>query len=177
MTRSVAFLRGINVGGRRVKNDELCRVFESIGLTEVSAILASGIVLFESSESAASLEPAISAGLTELIGSRVPTFLRSAAEVNAISSLEAFSEAELAETAGNVQVVMLATPPKRSTRDEALAYATPDDLLVIENRELYWLPRNGISDSSLDVRGLENTLGPMTIRTRRTITRLVAKLT
>jgi len=46
MDRCVAFLRGMNLGGRRIKNDELRRHFEEIGLEQVSTFRASGNVLF-----------------------------------------------------------------------------------------------------------------------------------
>ena len=40
--RFVAFLRAINVGGRNVKMEQLRRIFESIGLTNVETVIASG---------------------------------------------------------------------------------------------------------------------------------------
>ena len=50
MNRNVAFLRGMNLGGRRLMNDELCSHFTALGFTGVSAFLASGNVLFEAPE-------------------------------------------------------------------------------------------------------------------------------
>ena len=47
----VAFLRGMNLGRRRIKNPELCAAFEDIGFTNVSAFLASGNVIFDADES------------------------------------------------------------------------------------------------------------------------------
>jgi uncharacterized protein (DUF1697 family) len=47
MDRYVAFLRGINLGGRRIKNEELRRHFEEIGLEEVATFRASGNVIEE----------------------------------------------------------------------------------------------------------------------------------
>ncbi len=51
MTRYVAFLRGINVGGKRlIKMEDLRRVVESTGLKNVRTFIASGNVLFETSQ-------------------------------------------------------------------------------------------------------------------------------
>ena len=51
MTNYVAFLRGINVGGKRlIKMEDLRRVLESIGLKNVRTFIASGNVLFETSQ-------------------------------------------------------------------------------------------------------------------------------
>ena len=35
MERYVAFLRGMNLGGRRIKNDELRGAFEALGFADV----------------------------------------------------------------------------------------------------------------------------------------------
>ena len=50
MERYVAFLRGMNLGGRRIKNDELRQCFEELDLSDVSCFRASGNVLFASEE-------------------------------------------------------------------------------------------------------------------------------
>jgi uncharacterized protein (DUF1697 family) len=51
MTTYVAFLRGINVGGKKlIKMEDLRRVVESIGLKNVRTFIASGNVLFETSQ-------------------------------------------------------------------------------------------------------------------------------
>lgn len=47
MTSYVALLRGVNVGGRTLKNDELREVFEGLGFDGVRTVLASGNVVFE----------------------------------------------------------------------------------------------------------------------------------
>jgi uncharacterized protein (DUF1697 family) len=46
MTQYVAFLRGINVGGHRVKMDRLREIFEETGLSDVSTFIARGNVVF-----------------------------------------------------------------------------------------------------------------------------------
>jgi uncharacterized protein (DUF1697 family) len=63
--RYVALLRGINVGGKTlVKMANLKACVESLGLDDVSTYIASGNVLFESSErDAAKLEAKIERGL------------------------------------------------------------------------------------------------------------------
>ena len=42
MPRYAAFLRGINVGGHRVKNTELRALFEAMGFADVHTFRASG---------------------------------------------------------------------------------------------------------------------------------------
>jgi uncharacterized protein (DUF1697 family) len=47
MKKYVAFLRGINVGGKTIKMDKLKGLFESLGFKNVKTILNSGNVIFE----------------------------------------------------------------------------------------------------------------------------------
>jgi uncharacterized protein (DUF1697 family) len=44
--RYVAFLRGMNLGHRRITNAELCACLTSTGFAEVEAFLASGNLIF-----------------------------------------------------------------------------------------------------------------------------------
>ena len=52
MPQYVAFLRAINVGGHIVKVQDLRRIFESCAFAGVETFIASGNVVFESSERA-----------------------------------------------------------------------------------------------------------------------------
>ena len=82
MELHVAFLRGMNLGGRRIKNEELRAEFERLGFSGVAAFRASGNVIFDSGGGEeAALTRAIEAGLGEALGYAVPVFLRSATGV------------------------------------------------------------------------------------------------
>jgi uncharacterized protein (DUF1697 family) len=47
MSRFIAFLRAINVGGHTVKMDDLRQLFEALGFSGVETFIASGNVVFE----------------------------------------------------------------------------------------------------------------------------------
>ena len=65
----------MNVGGRWIKNPELCGVFEGMGYASVSAFLASGNVVFESKDGVAmSVASVVEAGLRDALGYEVPVF-------------------------------------------------------------------------------------------------------
>ncbi|MHC4472398.1 MAG: DUF1697 domain-containing protein, partial [Planctomycetota bacterium] len=167
MRRYVAFLRGMNTGGHRIKNDDLCACFEQLGFRDVSAFLASGNVVFDAArDDATEAAEHIEKGLRSALGYEVPTFLRTADEVRAIAGHEPFDE-ELVKSAGKLQVALLPREPAKSARRKVLAFATEDDRLAIRGRELYWLPRGGMLDSDLDLARIERTLGPWTVRTKR----------
>ena len=172
--RSVAFLRGINVGGHRVTKDELIAVFTDIGFTDVSTFLASGNVLFDHTPPADG--GMIGAALEVVLGYPVPTTLRSAGEIRHIADCEPFSADEISAVGGKRQIILLFTPPTPAEEQRVLGLVPPADRLVFEGQELHWLPPGGISDSALDLNAISREIGPITVRTANTIARLVERL-
>lgn len=64
MPRYIALLRGINVGGHRVKMDRLRTLFEALRFSDVSTFIAGGNVSFRTpSGEAAKIEKKIEAHL------------------------------------------------------------------------------------------------------------------
>lgn len=173
----VAFLRGMNLGRRRVRNEELCDCFESMGFRGVSAFLASGNVIFESPRrSETVLQKVIQDGLNKRFKYDVPTFVRSAGEIARIAKHTPFPESVTGKSDGKLQVAVLGTEPSGPNRKAAVALQTPQDCLAVKGRELYWLPIGRLTDSDLDFKSLDSLLGAMTVRTHRTMTRLARKL-
>jgi uncharacterized protein (DUF1697 family) len=174
--RYAAFLRGINIGGRRVKNDELRACFEKMGFENVSIFIASGNVIFDSDErSEAELTEHIEARLHGSLGFDATTFLRDEREMRALAEHRPFSEDQLARSKGKLQVALLLQKPAKKLRDEVLALATEDDPLAFGERELYWLPPGRMVESALNMRAIDKLLAPMTMRTKNTIERIAAK--
>lgn len=172
----VAFLRGMNLGKRRIKNDELRGEFEQLGFDRVATFRASGNVVFESArKSEAALTETIEAGLAESLGYDVPVFLRSGAEVAAIAAQEPFNAKRVAASKGKLQVSLLLNKPTAAVKKKVLAMASDEDLLAIEGRELYWLPSGGLLESDLDLKAIEAALGRDTRRTMGTIEQIAAK--
>jgi uncharacterized protein (DUF1697 family) len=176
MESYVAFLRGMNLGGRRIKNEELRAEFETLGFAEVGCFRASGNVVFAADEkNEAKLMKKIEAGLGEALGYEVPVFLRSAAELRAVAAQGPFDARALKASKGKLQVSFLKEKPKAAARKQALALASDDDRLAIKGRELYWLPKGGLSDSELDLKELATALGQNTVRTMGTVEQIAAK--
>ncbi|HEV7770950.1 MAG TPA: DUF1697 domain-containing protein [Solirubrobacterales bacterium] len=177
MPTHVAFLRGMNLGKRRIKNEELHSLFEDLGFAEVASFRASGNVVFatEPKSSEKALMEQIEAGLGDSLGYEVQVFLRSCAEVREIAAQEPFDAKAVGKSGGKLQVSLLAGKPTAKTKREVLSLATDDDLLAVEGRELYWLPSGGILDSKLDLKAIDALLGPDTRRTMGTIEQIAAK--
>jgi uncharacterized protein (DUF1697 family) len=178
MDRYVAFLRGMNLGNRRIKNEELRRHFEAMGFDEVATFRASGNVIFAATkrEAEAKLAARVEAELDERLGYDVPVFLRSAEELAAVAAHEPFDPKAVAKSKGKLQVSFLKKKPTAAARKKALALASDEDLLAIEGRELYWLPSGGISESDLDLKAIDAALGAGTLRTMGTVEQIAAKL-
>jgi len=178
MDRYVAFLRGMNLGGRRIANEELRAHFEAIGLAEVATFRASGNVIFaaDEGEGEARLAARLEAELGERLSYEVPVFLRGPAELAAIAAREPFPAAEVEASKGKLQVQFLGAEPGAAARAEVLALDSEEDRLALAGRELYWLPSGGISESELDLKAIAGALGPGTMRTMGTVEQIVARI-
>jgi uncharacterized protein (DUF1697 family) len=174
MARYVAFIRAINVGGRRISNDELRSHFETLGFGVVSVYQAAGNVVFEAEERRAEIvSRRVDDGLTERLGYECVTHLRTAEEVRSIAQAEPF-DPEV--TAGRkLHVALLQELPEATIAGQVLAAATEDDRLAFGTRELYWLPKGRMIDSGLDLRAVERLVGGWTMRTKGTIERIAAR--
>ena len=174
MPRYAAFLRGINVGGHRVKGADLCPPLEALGLAPVRTFRASGNVFFEASPGEAH-EKEISAALEAALGYEVLTFLRTEKELRAIAGHEPFGKARTKGSNGKLQVSMLPTRASPKARATVMALATDADLLAFGSRELFWLPRGGTQESDLDLKAIDAAIGPSTMRTMGTLQQMLAK--
>lgn len=68
MTRWIALLRGVNVGGRTIKMAELRSALEGAGLENVETVLQSGNVMFDSPDGAARLKDRLETTLRDRFG-------------------------------------------------------------------------------------------------------------
>ncbi|MCW2981044.1 MAG: hypothetical protein JWO14_2771 [Solirubrobacterales bacterium] len=177
MERYVAFLRGINLGNRRVKSPELIAQFEAMGFEDVATFRASGNVVFvdPDGDTEAKVQARVEAGLEEALGYDVATFLRSAKEVAAIAARDPFDAKAIKASKGKPQVVLLGRKPSAKAKKAVLEIAPDGDLMVVEGRELHWLPTVGLSETELDTKALDAALGLGTTRTAGTIEAIAAK--
>ncbi len=176
MPDHAAFLRGMNLGGRRITNDDLRAHFEAIGLLEVGVFRASGNVVFAApAGESADLSDRIETALGERLGYSVPVYLRTADEVRAVAAAGPFPAGAVEASRGKLQVMLLLEAPPASARREALALAPPEDRLAFGERELYWLPSGGLLESALDLKAVARLLGPTTVRTKGTMEQLARK--
>ena len=174
--RYAAFLRGINVSGRRVKGPALCAPLEQLGLEDVETFRASGNLVFTAGKTAAGkLTARIEDALESALGYDVAVFLRTPAQIRDIAAQKPFSAAQVRASDGKLQVSLLPRRPTPAKRKTILAMATKHDPLSFGDRELYGLPSGGMMDSDLDLDAIDRLLGPTTRRTMGTIALMAEK--
>lgn len=176
MNRYIAFLRAINVGGHTVKMDALRGHFTAMGFTAVETFIASGNVIFETDAAdAAALDARIATELERELGYDVATFVRSDAEVAAIAGYAPFPPHRV-ETAGALNVALLATPLAPEEEQKLMSLRTAIDDFHVAGRELYWLCQVKQSESTFSNAVFERAVGKRaTFRGMNTIRKLAAK--
>jgi uncharacterized protein (DUF1697 family) len=172
-----AFLRGVNVGGKRkTASADLCTCFEGIGLEAVQTFRTSGnVVVGAGREPAAKLRARMEAALKDAFGFEVVVFLRTAKELRAIVDNRPFPAKAVEASDGKLQVALLADKPSAAVRKQVLEHATDEDRLDFGPRELYWLPSGRMSDSALALRTIEKLTDPWTMRTQATLELVAAR--
>lgn len=177
VSRYVAFLRAINVGGHTVKMEHLRRLFASLGYTNVETFIASGNVIFDGpARNTRELEEQIEGHLRESLGYAVATFIRTPDELAAIARHQPFPAPELEVSGNAMYIAFLPTPPSDEAQRTLIASRTRLDDFHIHGREMYWLRRTRVSDSTFSGAKLEKILGmPATMRNVTTVRKLAVK--
>src|SRR4051794_7595493 len=136
MANWAAFLRAINVGGRRVSSADLCAPFADLGFDDVASFRASGNVGFTAkARSEAAGRKKVEAALRDALGYDVIAFLRDTDEMRALAEAKPFGKSPK----GKLHVAFLHKPPSAAVKKKVLAQATAKDKLKFGERELYWL--------------------------------------
>ncbi len=148
MPRYIAFLRGINLGKRRLPMSRLKDAFEELEFADVATFIASGNVLFSCKGTNTSrLESRIAKQLETSLGYPVDTFVRTAAEVTAISHARIFPEAGQAGV--TIHVSFWHQSATADFARQLAAVRTDEDEFRVAEREFYWLCRVRTSDSKV----------------------------
>ena len=176
MQRYIAFLRGMNLGKRRLPMSRLKELFEELDFGQVETFIASGNVLFSSKvKDAQSLESKIAGHLEASLGYDVDTFVRTAKEVAAIGGAKTFPED------GNegiiIHVGLLQQKLPAEIAKKLADVRTASDEFRVNDREYYWLCRTLTHESKVwtlpAIKALK--LPTSTMRNITSIRKLIAK--
>lgn len=135
MSKYVAFLRAINVGGNTIiKMADLKQIFESLGLENVQTYIQSGNVIFESAEEdTAFLETLIESQVEKATGFKTRLFVRTIREVQSIANKSPFT-AKADET---VHVAFLKEKPGKKHQAVLLTFKSDADDFAVKGREVH----------------------------------------
>lgn len=178
MTRHVAFLRAINVGGRVITMDRLRALFTEQGFGGVATFIASGNVIFDApAGGAAALEGRIERHLAAALGYDVATLVRTAAELAAVAAHQPYGLPDPLDAGHALLVGFLKVAPDDAARARLATVQTATDDLRVHGREVYWRCRTRISDSKVTLAVVERALGgPATFRSATTVRTLQTKV-
>lgn len=174
--RYVAFLRAINVGGHTVSMDRLRQLFGVLGFTDVATFIASGNVIFTAkSKDANALQKKIEAHLQRALGYEVKVFLRSDADLGRIAAYRPFPAAKI-KAARTLLVGFMEAPLSVEMAKVWLALKTKEDDFHTNDREVYWLCKDGQGQSKYFNVSFEKMLkARLTFRNMNTVAKLSAK--
>lgn len=157
MMRLVAFLRGINVGGRIVKKEKLKEVFTSLDFQNVSTYRQSGNVVFETNKAnAAEIESEIEKKLYETLEYKVTVFIRSMCQLKSILESKPFKNQERAGSSFLVTFL----PNSPANFPLSLPYTIPKStaqIIAVKDNEVYSQTHGG-GEGALPNSFLESTL-------------------
>jgi uncharacterized protein (DUF1697 family) len=168
-------LRAINVGGRTVKMEALRAIFAAMGFGDVETFIASGNVIFTApAQDTRALERRIEGELKKALGYEVETFIRTPAELDAITKHRPFGDDADGHT---VYVNFVYEPLAKDAAERLEALRTEVDEFHVHGREFYWLARKKISESLVTGPMMAKAIGkvPSTNRNITTVQKLAAK--
>jgi uncharacterized protein (DUF1697 family) len=163
-TTYIALLRAVNVGGTgKLPMTELKTMCESAGFTGVKTYIASGNVVFDSSQTPAKVKAALEAAMLAYAGKPVQVLVRTAAELAKVLAANPFPDRAPNRT---VAIFLDHAPPENTL---TTLTGQKDEELVLGTREVYVHYGDGMADSKLKIRAA--TEG--TARNINTIAKLV----
>lgn len=166
----IAFIRGINVGGKTsIKMERLREVFSELGFENVKTYIQSGNVIFETDETnfGEKIEAAI-----EREFFKTPVMIRSFEEIKDAIENNPFADEEFEDKL--FHIVFLSEKLSDEKAAMLLGNNKESEKFAIRNREVYCLLRDGVADSLLGKKYIDIKLKtPATARNWRTVNKIL----
>jgi uncharacterized protein (DUF1697 family) len=170
----VAFLRGINVGGKHpLPMRELVEIFTAVGGRNVRTYIQSGNVVYQAPAAVAErLARRIERSIRDRFGYDVPVVTRTASELVTVASRNPFLEQ--GADPERLMVLFLSEPPAARRASGLDPRRSPPDAFVVHGREIYLHCPGGFARSKLTNAYFDAQLGTIsTGRNWRTVQKLV----
>jgi uncharacterized protein (DUF1697 family) len=175
MTKFVALVRGINVGGKtKVPMADLKQLFADLGYSDISTYINSGNVFFSTrARSRDRICAAVERSIVDKTGVSTKVVLRTPAELQTVIAGNPLAGKGL--EVGHLAVTFLNGAPAADSA-KALARIPGDDEFVLTGSDLYLHCPAGFAETKMTVGAIERAVGGLTATTRnwRTVTKLAA---
>jgi uncharacterized protein (DUF1697 family) len=131
MTAYVALLRGVNLGKRQLKMEDLRRLAAGLGLESAKTYIASGNLIFRSGKGEKALKAELEAAIAEHMGAKVGVMIRTAAELEGVVAANPFKKEAPRFT---VAIFLDEAPPADASRN---AMNVDGERMELGKREIY----------------------------------------
>lgn len=176
MTRVIALLRAVNVGGTgKVAMPDLCKLLTRLGFSNVKSLLQSGNVVFGCAGAAnAALEATLEAAVAKDLEVKTEFFVRSARDWDAIVAANPYPEAARDDPSHLVVMTFKSAPAAKNVAALQAAIAGRETVRTI-GKQAYFVYPDGIGTSKLTNAIIERKLGMSgTARNWNTVLKLAA---
>jgi uncharacterized protein (DUF1697 family) len=172
MGRTVALLRAVNVGGRKLPMAELRALCEEIGWAEVATYIQSGNVVFTTTGKTEAIERRLEQAIAERFGLDVPVIVRTAAEWAKLAASNPFARAAREEP-NRLQLLVSKQPPNEDAAERLIARAQAGEQVKAAGGALWFHFPEGVGTSKLTPALIDKACGsPSTSRNYRTVLKL-----
>jgi uncharacterized protein (DUF1697 family) len=147
MTKYIAFLRSINVGGKnKIKMEMLREVFNSLEYKNVKTYINSGNVIFETTKTVdGKLSANIESAIEKEFALQIKVMVRTIDEIKAIVENNPFDGQF--ENDKNLHVFFLDEELPEEKRELLLSNNNENEMFDVRNREIFCLLRVSVLDS------------------------------
>ncbi len=158
MTRWIALLRGVNVGGgNKIAMPALRVSCEGCGFERVSTYIQSGNIVFEAKGDEASVTASLRKLLADEHGLKVPVVVRAAKEMDRLADSHPGLEAGVAPNL--LHIVFLDKKVKAADVERVDPARFEPDTFEVDGREIYVTYPNGSGRSKLTIEVFEKAFG------------------
>lgn len=175
MKNFCAFLRGVNVKGTNMKMADVCKVFSDAGMANVSSILASGNILFQSDKEPLELKQILEKAMSEYFDYEAFLFIKNENEINDIFKNNPFPSIENFHN-----YIFIGSEKIEETLLEEFEKATKEEFekAKIINKTFYWqVPKGQTLNSTFGkILGKKSLKDKMTSRNINTFEKILKKL-
>lgn len=172
----ISILRGINVGGqKKVRMEDLRKVYEDLGFRDVQSYIQSGNVIFTAGlkTSDQQLAATIEKGVKEKFGFDVPVIIRTSDEMKNIIEANPFLNKENIDKE-KLHVTFLADIPEQAKLNNIEMDDYSPDRFIVLNREVFLYCPGGYGKTKLSNTFFERKLNvKATTRSWKTVNKLM----